>query len=181
MRSSDRVARMERVSAERAPVDASKLDRSEIIGMVAAALLVFSLFLPWFSLSTDPSIVQRGGDASNWACGVGDSSCNGWETYPIARWLLVAAAAAPFILAWIVMRGHALSWPRGEVTAIVGLAAFVLIAYNGLIDRPQEGLEMTLSFGYWLALLASFGIFISGGFRAVESGGGARRKPPATF
>ncbi|HKH22999.1 MAG TPA: hypothetical protein VKA88_05210 [Solirubrobacterales bacterium] len=172
---------MERVSAARAELDASKLDRSEIIGMVAAAVLVFSLFLEWFSLSTDPSVVQRGGDTSAWACGVGDSSCNAWQTFPILRWLLLAAAAAPFILAWIVIRGHALSWPRGELTAIVGLAAFVLIAYNGIIDKPQDGLEISLSIGYWLALLASIGIFVSGGFRAVESGGGGQRKPPATF
>ena len=161
-------------------MDTSKLDRSEIIGMVAAAVLVLSLFLEWFSLSTDPSVVQRGTDEANWACGVGNSSCTGWDTFPIVSILLVLAALAPFILSWIVIRGHALSWPRGELTAIVGLTAFVLIAYNGLVDKPQEGLEMSLSFGYWLALLASIGIFISGGFRAVESGG-ARRKPPATF
>ena len=75
-----------------------------------------------------------------------------------------------------MIRGHALSWPRGEVTAIVGLTAFVLIAFNGLIDKPQEGVEISLSFGYWLALLASIGIFVSGGFRAVESGGGRPAK-----
>jgi hypothetical protein len=172
---------MERLSADRAEVDARRLDRSEIIGMVAALVLVISLFLEWFSLSTDPSVVQRGTDAGNWACGVGDSSCSAWETFPILRWLLLAAASAPFILAWIVIRGHALSWPRGEVTAIVGLTAFVLIAFNGLIDKPNDGLEIGLAIGYWLALLASLAIFLSGGFRAVESGGGARRKPPATF
>jgi hypothetical protein len=162
-------------------MDTSKLGRSEIIGMVAAAVLVLSLFLEWYSLSTDPSVVQRGGDPDNWACGVGDSSCTGWETFPILRWLLLAAAAAPFILSWIVIRGHALSWPRGELTAIVGLTAFVLIAYNGIVDKPQDGLEIDLAFGYWLALLASIGIFVSGGLRTLESGGGARRKPPATF
>jgi hypothetical protein len=172
---------MERLAADRARVDTSKLDRSEIIGMVAAAVLVLSLFFVWFSLSTDPDVVQRGNEPANWACGVGDSSCTGWETFPILRWLLIAAAAAPFILAWIVIRGHALSWPRGELTAVVGATAFVLIAYNGLVSKPENGLEMSLGIGYWLALLASIGIFISGGFRAVESGGGGRRKPPATF
>jgi hypothetical protein len=172
---------MERLSADRARLDTSKLDRSEIIGMVAAAILVLSLFIEWFSLTTDPSVVQRGGDSGSWACGVGNSSCSAWQTFPILRWLLLAAAAAPFILAWIVIRGHALSWPRGELTAIVGLTAFVLIAYNGVIDKPQDGLEISLSIGYWVALLASIGIFISGGFRAVESGGGGQRKPPATF
>src|SRR3954452_6527319 len=152
-------------------MDTSKLDRSELIGMGAAVVLVISLFLEWFSLSTDPSVVQRGGDPTNWACGVGNSSCSGWDTFPIASWLLLAAAFAPFILAWIVIRGHALSWPRGEVTAIVGLTAFVLIAYNGIVSKPQDGLVISLSYGYWLALLASLVIFVSGGFRAVESGG----------
>lgn len=162
-------------------MDTSKLDRSEILGMVAAAVLVISLFLAWYSLSTDPSVVQRGNDPANWACGVGNTSCSAWSTFPVVSVLLLLAASAPFILAWIVVRGHALSWPRGELTAIVGLTAFVLIAFNGLVDKPQAGLEMSLALGYWLALLASIGIFISGGFRAVESGGGARRKPPATF
>src|SRR3954452_11210985 len=158
-------------------MNTTKLDRSELIGMGAAVVLVISLFLEWFSLSTDPSVVQRGNESANWACGVGNSSCTGWNTFPIVSILLVLAAAAPFILAWIVMRGHALSWPRGELTAIVGVTAFVLIAYNGLIDKPQEGLEMSLSFGYWLALLASIGIFISRGFRAGGSGRGGGRGP----
>ena len=163
-------------------IDTSKLDRSEILGMVAAAVLVLALFLTRFSLSTDPNVVQRSNDdPADWACGVGNDSCSGWETFPILRWLLLAAATAPFILSWIVIRGHALSWPRGELTAIVGLTAFVLIAYNGLISKPQDGLEISLAFGYWLALLASIGIFVSGGSRAAVSGGGAQRKPPATF
>jgi hypothetical protein len=172
---------MERMSADRADLDASKLDRTEIIGMIAAAVLVISVFLEWYSLSTDPSVVQRGNDPSNWACGVGNTSCSGWDTFPVVSVLLILAALAPFILSWIVIRGHALSWPRGELTAIVGLTAFVLIAYNGIVDKPENGLELSLGFGYWLALLASIGIFVSGGFRAVESGGGGRRKPPATF
>jgi len=162
-------------------MDFSKLDRSEIVGMAAGFILVISVFLEWYSLSTDPNVVVRSNtDAGDWACGVGHSSCSGWNTFPLLSVLLILAAAAPFILSWIVMRGHALSWPRGEVTAIVGLTAFVLIAFNGIVDKPQDGLEMSLAFGYWLALLASLGIFISGGFRAVESGEG-RRKPPATF
>ena len=33
---------------------------------------------------------------------------------PILRWLLLAAAVAPFILAWIIVREHELSWPRGR-------------------------------------------------------------------
>ena len=73
-------------------MDTSKLDRSEIIGMVAATVLVISLFLEWYSLSTDPSVVQRGNDPANWACGVGNSSCSGWDTFPIVA---LAAASLP--------------------------------------------------------------------------------------
>jgi hypothetical protein len=163
-------------------MDTSKLDRSEIVGMGAAIVLVIAVFLEWYTLTTDRSVVVRSqSDATDWACGVGHTSCSGWDTFPVVSVLLILAALAPFVLAWIVIRGHALSWPRGEVTAIVGLIAFVLIAYNGIVDKPQDGLQISLSFGYWLALLASLVIFISGGLRAVESGGGARRKPPATF
>jgi hypothetical protein len=156
-----------------------KLSRSEILGMVAALILVGSLFLQWFSLETEN--VARD-EADDWVCGEGENSCSGFDTFPILRWLLIAAASAPFILSWIVLRGHALSWPRGELTAIVGLTAFVLIAYNGLIDKPSANdIGVSLSFGYWIAILASLGIFLTGGLRAVESGGGAQRKPPATF
>ena len=36
-------------------------------------------------------------------------SCTGFETFPILRWLLIAAAVAPLILTYIVVRGHKLS------------------------------------------------------------------------
>src|SRR4051794_7917189 len=61
-----------------------------------------------------------------------------WEANPIMRWLLLAAAVAPFILAWIIVREHQLSWNRGEVTAVVGIAAAGLLLYTGIIDRPGE-------------------------------------------
>lgn len=160
-------------------MDVSKLSRSEVIGIIAGAILVLSLFLEWYSLDTGG--VARD-EADDWVCGVGNNECTGFDTFPILRWLLIAAAAAPLILSYIVIRGHRLSWPRGELTAIVGLTAFVLIAYNGIVDKPSPNdIGVNLSYGYFVAILASLGIFISGGFRAVDSGGGAQRKPPATF
>jgi hypothetical protein len=160
-------------------MDFSKLDRSELIGVVSGVLLAISLFLPWYSLGGD---VVRDEEA-DWVCGVGSDSCTAWGSFPILKWLLMLAAAAPLILSWIVIRGHHLTWPRGELTAIAGLTALVLIGFNGFVDKPSANdIAVSLSWGYFLALLASIGIFIAGGFRAVESGGGgARRKPPATF
>jgi len=160
-------------------VDTSKLSRAELFGIIAGLVLVGSLFLEWFSLDTEG--VQRD-EADDWVCGEGDNSCTGFETFPILRWLLIAAAAAPLILTWILIRGHELTWPRGELTAIVGLTAFVLIAYNGLVDKPSPNdIGVNLSYGYLIAILAALGIFAAGGYRTVESGGGAQRKPPATF
>ena len=51
------------------------------------------------------------------------------------RWFLLAGAVAPLILAWIIANDHALSWPRGQVTSVVAIAAFGLVGYAG-IDRP---------------------------------------------
>jgi hypothetical protein len=162
-------------------VDASKLSRSEVFGVIAGLVLVGSLFLEWYSLGTGSDVV-RPDDESYWVCGIGNNSCSGFDTFPILRWLLIAAAAAPLILSWIVLRGHQLTWPRGEVTAIVGLTAIVLIGFNGFVDKPSEkDIQVSLSYGYFIALLAAIGIFFSGAFRALESGGGAQRKPPATF
>jgi hypothetical protein len=159
-------------------MDTSELRRSELVGVIAGLVLIISLFLEWYSLGSDA--VRD--ETSDWVCGVGNNSCSGFDSFPILRWLLIAAAAAPAILAYIVMRGHTLTWPRGEVTAIVGITAFVLIAFNGLVDKPSpNNIQISLSYGYFVALLSSLGIFIAGGFRAVDSGGGAQRKPPATF
>jgi hypothetical protein len=159
-------------------MDFSKLDRSEMIGVAAGLILALSLFLQWYTLGGD---VTRDEEA-DWVCGVDNESCSAWSTFPILRWLLLLAAAAPLILSWIVIRGHHLTWPRGELTAIAGLTAMVLILFNGIVDKPSENdIAISLSYGYFIAILAAIGIFIAGGFRAVESGGGARRKPPATF
>jgi hypothetical protein len=161
-------------------VQTQRVHRWELIGIAAGLVLIASLFLEWFSLDTSDAVERT--EEDDWVCGEGEDSCSGFETFPILRWLLIAGALSPLILTWIVLRGHKLSWPKGEMTAVVGLLAFVLIAYNGLIDKPSpNNLGISLSYGYFLALLASLGIFLAGGLRAVDSGGGAQRKPPATF
>src|SRR5438093_1999818 len=115
-------------------MDFSRLNRRRVaVGALASlALIVSLLFLPWYSLS---HLSTRAGQGA-WICGTNDYSCTGFETFPILRWLLILAAFAPAILAWILIRGHKLSWPPGEVTMIAGFSATVLIAYNVIIDKP---------------------------------------------
>ena len=159
----------------------SKLSRSELLGMVAAAILVIAvLFMPWYDLGDTPERDQGNPDA--FICGTGEYTCTGFDTFPILGWLLLAAAAAPFILAWIVIRGHKLSWAPGELTMVVGFTAFVLIAYNGIVDSPGSlGAEIDISkqWGYYVALLASAGIAAAGIGRSMEEQKQIR-KPPGT-
>ncbi len=84
-------------------------------------LLIALFFLPWYSLDRHAERASTHRDA--FICGEGEFSCTGWETFPILRWLLLAARAAPLILAWILVRGHKLSWAPGELTMVVGFTA----------------------------------------------------------
>ena len=91
------------------------------------------------------------------------------------------AALAPLILAYILVRGHKLSCPPGEMTMIAGFAAAVLIVYNGIIDKPGSGpaeIGVSLDYGYWIALLCAIVIAGVGFTRSVESGRGARPARP---
>jgi len=163
-------------------MDFSKLSRSEWLGLAASALLIVAvLFLPWFGLAEGPSRTAE--DPSGFLCGQDDFTCGSFGIFPILSWLLLAAALAPWILAYIVVRGNKLSWPPGEMTMLVGFTAFVLIAYNGIIDQPGTGnqeIGLTKEIGYYVALLSSLGIAIAGIGRAMEMAKDAPRKAPGT-
>jgi hypothetical protein len=162
-------------------MDFSRLDRNRVLlGGIASILLIISiLFLPWYSLSH----ISTRGEQDAWICGTNDYSCTGFDTFPILRWLLLAGALAPLILAYILVRGHRLSWAPGEMTMVVGLTAMVLIGYNGLIDKPGSGAQeigVSLDYGYWIALLSAIAIAITGFLRSLASGGRQARKAPGT-
>ena len=148
---------------------AARLRGTELVGMVGGALLVMALFLPWF-----------GTDASNSHSRVDGrtGSLTAWAVHPILRSLLLAAATAPFVLAWIILRGHALSWARGEMTVVTSIAAFGLIAYNGFVDRPGD-IAISLRPGVAAALVATVLMVGAAAKRSSESE--RPRKPPGTI
>jgi hypothetical protein len=156
-------------------MDLSRLTIGELLGMVSALILLLSLWLPWFSTSSENqnSVIESSGT------GPGESA-NAWAVFGILDWLLLAACAAPFILSWIVVRGHELTWRPGEVTMIVGMTAFVLILCNGVIlGKPDPGIGVSLSWGYLVALIASIGMIAAGFLRqALHSDA---KKPPGVF
>jgi hypothetical protein len=151
-------------------VDFDRLSRSEWIAVTGGLLLAAATFLPWYGTSENPNAVIDGSR--------GDFSA--WDAHPIIRWLMLAAAAAPLILAWIVLRDHELSWPRGEATAVVGMAAIGLVLYSGIVSRPGEPRsEIGLQVGWFLALLGIVLIIFGGAKRATEVE--RRRRPPGVM
>ena len=155
--------------------------RLELVGIVSGIVLILALlFLPWFNLTeTDTRIAQ---DA--WICGTGEYTCTGFETFSIVRWLLIAGAVAPAILAYVLMRSHKLSWAPGEMTMVVGFILAVLITYNGLIAKPlpdnQVEFGTSLDIGYYVALLAAVVVGVTGYMRSLETGARQGRKAPGT-
>ncbi len=103
-----------------------------------------------------------------------------WQVHDILRFLLLAAAIAPIVLLWIIYREHELSWPRGEMTAVVGLTAATLLFYTGIIDRPGEPSgQIELDWAWYTAFGGAVAMAVGGSLRASESG--RRRKPPGVL
>jgi hypothetical protein len=153
-------------------MDIKQLDRGELIAVVGGILLGISLFLPWYTLGNRHAVLE--------SCHGPHTSCTGWDSLGFMRYLLLLAAIAPLILAWIIVRGHALSWPRGELTAVTALAALTLTLFRGLIDKPgQPPGEIGIGWGWWIAMLGGVLILIGSVWRSRESAG--RRKPPGVL
>jgi hypothetical protein len=164
------VSAMEASRVERhAFLDFSRLHRSEYIGFAGAAVLLLSLWLPWFETDAGNPNARINGQTGDFTA---------WETFGSLDWLLVAACSAPFVLAWIIARGHELTWRPGEITTIVGVTALVLILLNGVVLGKPGGPDTEISFdyGYLLGLLGAGGIGAGGVLRQAE--GARERKPP---
>ena len=156
-------------------IDFSEVSPAEFVGMAAAGVLFASLFLPWFSTSEDnPNSTIESANI-----GAGESA-NAWEVFQILDPLLVLACIAPFVLTWIIARGHTLTWRPGEVTMIVGITALVLILCNGIIlGKPDPGIELSIGIGYFVAMLGCIGMLVAGYLRqAVYT---KARKPPGVL
>jgi hypothetical protein len=152
-------------------MDFRRISRSEIVAAVGGLLLGIALFVKWYEARPENPNANING-----LKGV----VSAWSAHPNMRYLLLAAALAPMILLYIVVRDHQLSWPRGELTAVVGIAAFGLVAYHGIIDRPGDPPgEIELEIGWYVALLGTILITAGGAMRA--SGTERPRKPPGVL
>jgi hypothetical protein len=149
-----------------------KLSRSEFIAALGGLLLGVCVFMPWYTL--DPAT----GNAT--LAGYTEGSVSAWQAFSILRFVFLLAALAPLILMYIVLRDHELSWPRGEMTAVIAVAAFGFVIYLGVIDRPGEPPgEISLAWG-WFGALAGVILMAIGG--SIRAGSTERpRKPPGVM
>jgi hypothetical protein len=153
-------------------MDFKQLDRGELVATIGGVLLGCSLLLHWYSLGNQNAVLNR--------CKGPNTSCSGWDALSISRYLLLIAAVAPAILGYVIIRGHALSWPRGELTAVTALVALTVTVFRGLIDKPGSPPdEITVSIGWWVALVGDLFILAGSIWRSQKSG--ARRKPPGVL
>jgi hypothetical protein len=172
--------------------DIRRVQRSEIVGFVGAGILLFSLFLNWFSTSCPNAAAAKAAIAAG-----NTSTCNGFsslhgkfgdftafQTYGVLDYLLIGACTAPFVLAYIIARGHDLTWRPGEITMIVGITAFALILVNGIIlGRPggddPHNVDISIQIGYIVGLLGATSIAFGGFVR--QAAGIKSRKPPGVL
>jgi len=152
-------------------MDVRRLTLSEILAAVGGLLLALSVFLPWYSANPDNPNANISGMKGMVSC---------WEAHSILRYVFLAAALAPIVLLWVTVRDHELSWPRGEMTAVIGIIAFVGVVYLGIIDRTGEPpSEISLAFGWFIALLGTILIAVGGSYRASTTE--RPRKPPGVL
>jgi hypothetical protein len=120
-------------------MDFRQLDRGELVAALGGVILAVSLFLGWYRLGDKFAVLGT--------CRGPNSSCSAWKSLMILRCLLVVAAAAPVVLAPIILRGHALSWPG----------------------------EVSVDYGWWIAVVGGLLILIGSVWRTRESA--AVRRP----
>jgi hypothetical protein len=149
-----------------------ELSRGEMLAVVGGILLAISLALHWYDLGNIHASLN--------SCKGPLTACTGWSSLSLIRYVLAIVALTPLVLAYVVIRGHALSWPRGQVTAIFALLGFVLTVFVGVLDKPgtPRG-QISISYGWWVALVASFLILLGAVWRTSESE--SERKPPGVL
>jgi len=149
-----------------------ELSRGALLAITGGILLAIALALHWYDLGNIHASLN--------SCKGPNTACTGWSSLSGLRYVLAIVALTPLVLAYVVVRGHALSWPRGQVTAIFALLGVILVIFVGLLDKPgTPRSEISITYGWWVALLATLLILFGAVWRTSESE--SQRKPPGVL
>jgi len=170
------------------PSDARQMSDSRVFAvLLGAAVLVASLFSPWFAIdlggAARDALVQRTGQIPG---GFGEFArgllavlpdrivVDGWRAFERTDIVLLGCALAA---------GFAALLGRFDVVSLAGGAALVTIVL-AMVDQPGPGGELIkLQWGAWLGLAAAAGIVVAGrlgarGEATVTASGTARAAVP---
>jgi hypothetical protein len=162
-------------------MDTSRLTTGEVIAGVGGAVLLLSLFLPWYGVSVDIADVSVSETGS------------GWEVLGFIDLLLFLIAAAA--IAIVTARAAGVfpdDVPAPVLLLALGALALLLVLYR-IIDIPADGevppeVDLSRKLGIFVALLGAAGAAY-GGWRttadlgasgaATKRDGGPRGGPPS--
>lgn len=148
-----------------------RLTRNELLAVLGGLLLAGGQFAPWYES------VSRLAEIAGFN-GLGMHSA--WQVHGLLRWVLLAMAIAPFVLACVVVRARERTWAPGELTAVLAITTVGLVLYVGVVDRPGDPPgQIELAWGWYVALAGSVLMLAGAVLRTGESG--RRREPPGTI
>ena len=161
-------------------MDTSKVTFGEMIAAAAGAVLLISLFLPWYGVEVSGSVLGVNVESAS-------ESVNAWEALSLIDLILFLCAIAAIGLALMRALGQSinLGQPTGLVIAGIGALALVLVIFRilsipgGDADVDFGGVEVDLGrkFGVFLGLLASAGIAFGGWTAMNETSSGLGAGP----
>jgi hypothetical protein len=123
----------------------------EVVAGAAGVLLLASLFMKWYSVSSSAVL------------GSGQRGVSAWTAFSVVDILLalVALLGIALALAQVVGRGPALPVAIGVITTTLGLAATLLVLYR-IINQPGPNDLIDVEVGAWIGLVACVGVFLGG-------------------
>jgi hypothetical protein len=143
-----------------------RLRVGEWIFGVSGAVLLVSLFLPWWGLEGSWIELGPGGPVEGLDQGVGAvTTWSAWQVFSVADilffllallalvvWALVARAPAP----GLGLTAEALLTPLAIATMVVALVQ--ILGTPGTLEAPPPIPAPTLEYGAWLGLAGTFGV-----------------------
>jgi hypothetical protein len=129
-------------------MDTSRLTRGELIAGVGAAVLLLSLFLPWYGVSVDIAGVSL------------SESGNGWEVLGFIDILLFLIAVAAIAIVTARAAGALPDdVPAPVLLLALGALALLLVLYR-IIDIPADGavppeVDLSRKLGIFIALVGA--------------------------